>query len=93
MFQRVQGKFKGMRSAKNWTVYPHSKEDQSWIIQTDNKIAKVFSNGKAIVSKTKKGIGFVGLSSMLGAVELDAPIEIVNQLNELLSTGPRVRIL
>jgi len=92
-FQKVTGKFKGMRKTVDWTVYPHSEGDEEIIIQTKRYIARVnLKTGKAMLSKAGKSL-FMGLSPALGAREVEAPKDIVKQLKDLNATGPQVRLI
>ncbi len=92
-FQNVTGKFKGMRKEVEWTVYPHSVNDQEIIIQSARRIARVnLKTGKAVLSKAGRS-HFAGLSDIMGAEIVPAPKEIIKQLNDLPATGKVVRIM
>jgi hypothetical protein len=81
--QSVTGKMGNMRKAQSWVIYPRNNSDQREVtIQCDNRIARVnLDTGKAILSDGKGGHqGFMKLQPMLGAVEVDCPQDMLDQL-------------
>ncbi len=83
-FQSVTCKLGNMRKACDWTIYPKT-DDATVTIQCDKRIAKVFlETGKTILSTGKGGHnGFMHLSPVFGAVEIDCPIETLEELRKL----------
>jgi len=86
MFQNVTGKMGNMRKAQEWVIYPlmPNGNPNERTIQCDKRIAKVnLETGKVILSTGKNGHnGFAHLSPMLGAVEVDCPQDLIDQIKE-----------
>ncbi len=84
MFQNVTGKMGNMRKAQSWVIYPlkEGEDGNERLIQCDKRIAKVnLETGKAILSSGKGGHqGFAQLSAFLGAVEVDCPQDLIDQI-------------
>lgn len=79
----VIGKLGNMRKAVEWTVYPKDANEQTTvIIQCDKRIAQVnLETGKALLSDGKGGHqGFFKLNKIVGAVEVDCPQGMLDQL-------------
>lgn len=80
-----------MKKAVEWTVCPVSTNASHEVtIQSDKRIAKVNKlTGKTILSTGKGGHnGFAHLSKMLGAVEIDTPQWVTDQLAALEASEP-----
>jgi hypothetical protein len=92
-FLNVTAKLGNMRKEVEWTVYPFKQGEESWVIQSDTRIARVYRNGKVILSKAKSsGAYFVHLNPMLGATKETAPAELLTALEALMPTGSTIKI-
>ena len=93
-FQHVTFKAANMRKAEQFTVYPHSQNDDYWKVQSEHRIAKIYKNGDMVLSKYVANYpSFVHLSDVLSPFKLKASDEIMAQLNSLQSTGKVVCVV
>jgi hypothetical protein len=85
MFHDVTAKLGNMRKTQEWTVYPIDDGATDVVIQCDQRIAKIdLKTGKGLLSSGKGGHqGFMMLSSIMGAKEIDAPAELLEELRRL----------
>jgi hypothetical protein len=84
-WKSVVGKMGNMKKSVDWIVCPVSNaEEQMVYIQSDKRIARInMTTGKAMLSSGRGGHpGFHALHPMLGAVEVDVPAEIMDQVRE-----------
>ena len=82
----VDAKLGGMRKAQNFIVCPVSNQDEHLIIiQSDKRIARInMDTKKAMLSDGKGGHqGFAKLNPFCGAKEVDAPQELIDELNKV----------
>jgi hypothetical protein len=82
-----------MRKVADFVIYP-LKPGQPVTIQSDNRIASVnLETKKAWLSNGKGGHqGFMKLQPILGAVEVDVPDEVIEELKKQIASmeGQRV---
>lgn len=85
MFRNVTAKLANMRKSADWVVYPVSDPaSRERIIQADRRMAKInLDTRRAVVSDGKRSSGFLGLQPILGAVEVDCPDDLIQQLENL----------
>lgn len=84
----VDCKLGNMRKVANWVLYPQKADKlDEVIIQCDKRIAQVnLTTGKAMLSSGKGGHnGFMHLSPVLGAVEVDVPADVLQTLKGLVA--------
>jgi len=89
-FKNVTVKLGNMRKAVSWVLYPQKADSlNKVIIQCDKRIASVdLDTGKAMLSSGKGGHnGFMHLSPMMGAVEVDVPADTLAELKRLVATN------
>ena len=84
MFFSIEAQFGNMRKPQDFTVYPARAGSVEIILQCEKRIANVnLLTGKVVLSNGKGGHqGFIKLSPILGAVEVDCPPDVLNQLRE-----------
>lgn len=83
MFQSINLKLGNMRKPDSFVVYPGERYDsengQYWMLQGNNRVAKIYENGKCRLSKRVNGHPtFMYLN--LDAFQLQVSSEIVNEL-------------
>ena len=86
MFRKIDGKLGNMRKSVDWVVCHVSNDSPNErTIQSDKRIARInLDTGKAMLSDGKGGHpGFHKLAKFAGAVEVDCPQDILDQLKNL----------
>lgn len=89
-FKNITCKLGNMRKPAEFVLYPQKADaPDEVIIQADKRIAKVnMATGKAMLSSGKGGHqGFMALSPVMGAVEVDVPADVIAKLKELTGTN------
>jgi hypothetical protein len=89
-FIDITCKIGNMRKAASFTVCPKATPDSREVtIQSDKRIARInLDTGKVVLSDGKGGHpGFHKLLAICGAVELDCPADVLEQLRGLDSEG------
>ena len=83
MFQSINLKIGNMRKPDSFVVYPGERYDsengQYWMLQGNNRVAKIYENGKCKLSKRVNGHPtFIYLQ--LDALHLEVSCDVVNEL-------------
>ena len=86
--------FKAPRSHKvqEWTVYPWEESDNEILIQSDNKIAKIYRKEFKIQISKASRTGYTRQDNLIGRPLEDCPEEVMAQFNQLKPTGKVVRL-
>lgn len=89
--QTITAKFGNMRKAQEFTVYPHTADDQSWKLQSDRRCVVLRKkNGKGYMSPSMNYPQFGDfLSPKHGGQEVEASPEVLRQLQALPATGKK----
>ena len=95
--QHITCKLGNMRRAAQFLLYPRKSEADTVTIQSDSRIAQVnLTTGKTWLSSGKGGRygnTFLHLSPVLGAVEVDCPTDVLEELKKLVGAGPAGPVL
>jgi hypothetical protein len=91
-FQNIHFKAPRSHAVQEWTVYPWVESDNQIVIQSDNKIARIWRKEQKIqISKASK-TGYTRVSDLMDRPLQDCPVEVIAQFNALQPTGKVVRL-
>jgi phosphoheptose isomerase len=95
--KKIDCKLGNMRKVADWVLYPMKEGTETVIIQSDRRIADVnLTTGKAVLSSGKGGSycnTFLHLNPIMGAVEIDVPADVLEELKKLTATGVPAAVL
>lgn len=92
MARNITCKLGNMRKSAAWTIYPQKDNSlDEVIIQCERRIALVnLASGSAMLSNGKGTYQtFLHLHPAMGAVTVQVPPEVIEELKNILATAPR----
>lgn len=74
-------KLGSMKRAQEFILYPFNKDSESWVLQADNYIVRVYPTGDAMLSaRQAHHASFAHLNPVMGAKPIKVDSEILDKL-------------